>query len=1090
MKKSPFHRLGFFRNQSIKVKIFVPLLTVLIVGLVVQTAFVYAFSTSSVTALADKLNREVIDGYALNLSNMGDENYELAQSVESAVLGFRNQGTPRADVVDYLMDALAGSDSATAIWVIFEPDAYDGKDSEHVKKDIYDDGSGRFIPYIYRQAYTKAVIVEASTDYNTEGAGEYYANAKKSGKPYVTEPYFYDIGGTEYMIVSIVYPFIVDGSFVGAVGVDISLDSLQQGMSTSETYEDSYPFVISNNGFCIVNKVSKNLLQSYDKTQLAAYDKQISNLLNGQTAIETGNAVIDGSNEVMVAIPMTFGHDKSPWVVGFVVPQSSIDELYMVIPRVMVIAALFTLIGITIILFITVNGRLRPLAPIALASDKISKGDLELDLPKTPNDLNTKDEADKLIISFQRLVDATKEQIVVMEQVADGDYDTDIQLRSPNDTNRKALRKMTGNLKESVARLKAAEEEALIQRDKAEEEAKKAERANESKSTFLASMSHEMRTPLNAIIGLSELTLDDDTFTGENRENVGKVYDAGTNLLSIVNDLLDLSKIEAGKFDLVPIVYDVPSLINDTINLNMTRIGDKPLKFNVKVNENLPCKLFGDDLRVKQIFNNLLSNAFKYTRKGFVDWSIDFEIDKDTNSNQDDPNRGTVWLVASIKDSGIGIKPENIDALFEDYTQMDKEANHKIEGTGLGLSICKQLVNQMGGTLTVTSTYGEGSNFTVRLQQGFVTEDAIGKKVSDGLAAFNYSENKRDRNKNLVRAKMPYASVLIVDDVPVNLTVAKGILKPYDMHIDTALSGPEAIDQVQAEDPKYDAIFMDHMMPDMDGIEATHHIRALGSEYAKHVPIIALTANAVAGNEKMFLENGFDAFLAKPMDIMAMDVVLRQFVRDKSKENATSQEDVTPQEQDAHGFVRTVKGIDYATGLGFAGDDRDTYVEVLESYAQSTPALVDKLEEQATGDKLSDYAITVHGIKSSSLSIGATKIGNEAKEMEMAAKGNDLATVEERNAALVDELRVMLTDLKEMLAGAEKADDRPRLDAIDASLLAELVTACENYDMDAVDKTMAAIEEHAYDDKTGELVKWIKERIINTDFDQVVERLM
>jgi signal transduction histidine kinase len=284
-----------------------------------------------------------------------------------------------------------------------------------------------------------------------------------------------------------------------------------------------------------------------------------------------------------------------------------------------------------------------------------------------------------------------------------------------------------------------------------------------AKSDFLANMSHEMRTPLNSIIGLSQLTLDFGYLNGKDKENLGKVYNSGITLLSLINDILDISKIESGKFELIPAEYDTPSLINDTVTLNIMRIGSKPITFYLNVDENMPSRLFGDELRIKQIFNNLLSNAFKYTKKGRVDWDIACEQDGDD-----------LWLVSRVSDSGIGIRPEDMKKLFSEYNQVDTKSNRKIEGTGLGLSICKSIVDLMDGQITVESKYGKGSTFTVRIKQGNLHSVPIGAENAENLRNFHFADRKRDRNSNLARVHIPYARVLVVDDVATNLDVAKG----------------------------------------------------------------------------------------------------------------------------------------------------------------------------------------------------------------------------------------------------------------------------------------------------------------------------
>ena len=393
--------------------------------------------------------------------------------------------------------------------------------------------------------------------------------------------------------------------------------------------------------------------------------------------------------------------------------------------------------------------------------------------------------------------------------------------------------------------------------------------ANEAKSNFLAHMSHEIRTPLNAVIGLGELTLEDKSLPPEAASNLEKICGAGSTILSIVNDILDISKIESGKFEIYPARYETPSLINDIVTLNIVRIGEKPIDFRLVVDENLPTALYGDDLRIKRIFNNLLSNAFKYTHAGIVEWRISFEKEGDA-----------AWLVSSVRDTGIGIKPEDMDKLFSDYNQVDMKSNRKIGGTGLGLAITRRLAEMMDGSVTVESEYGKGSTFSVRLRQTLVSGEPIGKVAAENLMHMRYSDSKRDRNAQLVRAKLPDARVLVVDDVVTNLDVVRGMMKPYEMKIDCAMGGRQAVEMIRAEKHRYDAIFMDHMMPEMDGMEATRIIREeIGTEYARSIPIIALTANAIVGTEEMFLKNGFQDFISKPIDMAQLDAVLRRWVK-------------------------------------------------------------------------------------------------------------------------------------------------------------------------------------------------------------------
>jgi PAS domain S-box-containing protein len=414
----------------------------------------------------------------------------------------------------------------------------------------------------------------------------------------------------------------------------------------------------------------------------------------------------------------------------------------------------------------------------------------------------------------------------------------------------------------------------ITQRKAIEQEARN---ASEAKSHFVANMSHEMRTPMNVIVGLTDLMLEETNVPGPIKETLKKINTAGNTLMDLINDILDISKIEAGKLELTPVRYDLASLLNDIITLNIIRIQDKPITFKLDIDENLPCTLFGDDLRVKQILNNLLSNAFKYTKKGSVTLGVD-------SWREGAHALGDVWVYFYISDTGIGIHKEDVAKLFSDYNQVDTRANRKIEGTGLGLSITKKFVELMDGDITVESEYGKGTTFRARIRQGLVTEAPLGRETVESLSNFTYSDKKKDGREKLVRPDLSYARVLVVDDFPTNLDVAEGMLRKYKIQVDCVTNGQEAIDLISAGKPVYDAIFMDHMMPELDGVQTTMVIRMLGNDYARNLPIIALTANAVAGNEQMFLNNGFNAFLAKPFNVKNLDVIIQRWVRDTKKE--------------------------------------------------------------------------------------------------------------------------------------------------------------------------------------------------------------
>jgi CheY-like chemotaxis protein/anti-sigma regulatory factor (Ser/Thr protein kinase) len=325
----------------------------------------------------------------------------------------------------------------------------------------------------------------------------------------------------------------------------------------------------------------------------------------------------------------------------------------------------------------------------------------------------------------------------------------------------------------------------------------------------------------------------------------------------------------------VPSEYHISSLLNDVITLTNTKIGERPIIFRLNINDDLPSRLLGDDLRIKQILRNLLSNAFKYTEAGNIELTVNVVY-----INRDEK---TAWMEITVRDSGIGISEENLKDLFSDYYQVETHANRKVEGTGLGLSITKRLTEMMDGVITAESELGKGSIFRVRLLQKIVDDTPIGRVITEKLRKFSYAEDKQTAGKKFERANLSFAKVLVVDDMQTNLDVASGLLSKYKMQVDCVLSGKEAIERIRLGVPVYNVIFMDHMMPEMDGIETANAIRNLSTDYAKTIPIIALTANAIQGTEEMFYAEGFQAFLSKPVDIMQLDSAVRKWVRPKKE---------------------------------------------------------------------------------------------------------------------------------------------------------------------------------------------------------------
>lgn len=664
-----------------------------------------------------------------------------------------------------------------------------------------------------------------------------------------------------------------------------------------------------------------------------------------------------------------------------------------------------------------------------------------------------------------------------------------------------------------------------------EEKTKEAVGASESKGNFLANMSHEIRTPMNAIAGLNQLILQED-ITDDVREKAFGIQTACSDLLTIVNDILDFSKIESGKMEIIETEYQIKDMIKDVVNLIYLRTEEHKVEMVVECDETLPERLYGDEVRIKQVIMNLLTNAVKFTQEGYVKLSVLWEQQGEDG-----------LLRIAVKDTGIGIKQNALNRLFDSFEQLDTKRNRKVEGTGLGLAISKQLVLLMCGNIFVESEYGKGSTFTVTIPQKRVSAEPFVKidkkdrsmliytfsdvfretmedmfrdlgiplvyttsfRVVEEHTAENsithyfvadscYYEHKeffgalvhkhevfimQDRSSNLqvqdgiktlyrpfymipLEAVLsgeqtygifskedvwdfeyvaPDAHILVVDDNDVNLRVTVGLMRPLDMHIVTANTGAKAIEILEQE--RFDLVFMDHMMPEMDGMETTKKIREMSEkkwDYYDTLPIIALTANAIGGAKEMFLENGFQDFLAKPMELRDLDRVLRKWLpKDCIQEKVISPQNrkkglkdsmylQNPQgteESSAVEWPRDVEGIDMDVAKHFFGNDAELFLEVISSFYNSG---LHKKQELSTAYYVKEwdtYALEAHALKSAAKSIGAVVFAEEALELELAAKNKDEQTIRRKHKIFMQHLQRLMECLLPYVTLEEDEDQKP-----------------------------------------------------------------
>lgn len=495
----------------------------------------------------------------------------------------------------------------------------------------------------------------------------------------------------------------------------------------------------------------------------------------------------------------------------------------------------------------------------------------------------------------------------------------------------------------------AAEESSALREARDE-----ALRANQAKSDFLANMSHEIRTPLNAILGMNEMIMRE--AGGNLKKYAFNVKSAGETLLSIINDILDFSKIESGKMEIVPVSYALSSVLNDLYNMVSYKAGQKGLEFKMNVDATIPDALYGDEVRLRQVVVNILNNAVKYTPKGSVTFTV-----KATEQTEH-----SLYLEFIVQDTGIGIREEDKEKLFGKFQRLDLEKNRNIEGTGLGLAITVRLTEMMAGTISMDSVYGEGSTFTVRLPQLVEKEDPIGDFNVRIEAALQDEKGYQES------FTAPTAHILVVDDNDMNLMVVKSLLEKTRINIHTACSGKECLQLIQ--DNHYDLIFLDHMMPEMDGLETLARAQKLITSQCKDTPFVALTANAVAGVKEMFLRKGFHDYLSKPVDGKTLEAMVAKYL---------PPEKIIPSSGTATNAAANEQ-IDLETAMNYCGNDEDMQKKFLTMFVSRREAVSAQLDNDLAAQNIADYTTHVHALKSTALSIGGVKLSECAKALEMA----------------------------------------------------------------------------------------------------------
>ena len=538
-----------------------------------------------------------------------------------------------------------------------------------------------------------------------------------------------------------------------------------------------------------------------------------------------------------------------------------------------------------------------------------------------------------------------------------------------------------------------------------------AEEASRAKSNFLANMSHEIRTPINAVLGMNEMILRE----CEDKHILAYAEDvkaAGNTLLGIINDILDFSKIEAGKIEIIPVEYDLLGSLNDLVTMIQVRAESKNLSLVLEFDPHLPKRLYGDEIHIKQVITNILTNAVKYTEKGSVTFSIGFERIEGAPDE--------VLLHVSVKDTGIGIRQEDLKKLFSEFERIEEKRNRKIEGTGLGMAITGKLLRMMGTEMQVHSVYGSGSDFYFSLRQKVVSWEPLGDYRKARQA--HLLERKKYQEKFIA----PDACVLVVDDTPLNLVVFKGLLKQTQMQIDMASDGDEGISL--SREKKYDIIFLDHMMPGKDGIETLKCMRAMPDNPNRETPVISLTANAISGAREEYLAAGFQDYLTKPVDSIKLESLLIQYLpKEKVHVRKEAAEDVAAEGIALPSWLHELEGIDTQEGIEHCGSEA-AYLDTLKVFAESALSGLRDIEGYFQNEDWQNYTIKVHALKSTARIIGARLLSEMAKRLEYAGNAGEIETIKVETPALLSIYRSFAEKLAPLCPPKPREEEKEPID--------------------------------------------------------------
>jgi len=1050
--------------------------------------------------------------FAVETAKRVDDEFLNAQELIKVVEKYLSEivpNTPQSQemVMSWIELILKATPYIHCIWFSFEPDLFIPK--ERFSRDFVKAGD--------------SIIINSDVedDYHNPEESPWYYYPFTTGNMWFESASFYDydLGFGGKYVAGVSMPVSRDGKTVGVAGVDILYEENFRFIAERQIENERMLLLMTQEGEIVYSADSSLIKKSIFDMDFKNKDLVRQNMIKDIEFNITDISPFFGVKSKMYFYPVSNTISRSEQLYLYAdLPVSVLFSEAKKTTRFIIIMSVLGILLFAAILFFTIKRILKPIKMLTESANMIANGNLDVSL-------------DSLIdVHFSTGKKDTKNEAHILFTALN-----DMKLRLSQTQKIKAISKY--------------------------------------KSDFLAKMSHEIRTPMNAITGMTELALREN-MPHDAKEHILTIKQASSHLLSLINDILDLSKIESGKLEIIDAPYSFSSLINDVVSIIRMRIVDTNIRFVVNTDSRIPNALFGDETRIRQILLNILSNAVKYTQKGYISFAVFGEITEED----------TVLLTIEVSDTGKGIKDEDIKKLFGDFVQVDLTSGKDIEGTGLGLAITKNLVAAMGGEIGVISKYQKGSTFTITLPQKILmpqplavvdkpeeksaivyerrevfansivcTVDNLGvecdyavddmefrvklkereytfifveshmyadvKKIVSEVNSkakivqlMNFGDSIADRELNvivmpaysvsvanilngvsdlsyctnkdtIVRFCAPQARVLIVDDINTNLKIAQGLLSPYEMKIDLCSNGAKAINEIKTN--RYDLVLMDHMMPVMDGVEATRSIRESDGDYYKNVPIVALTANAVYGMKEMFLENGFSDFISKPIDVVKLNAILEKWIPKEKKRIMTAKADFKKE----NGADINIDGVDVSLGLSRMGGNTEIYLRGLEVFSEDIQEVSRQIKSSLETGDTAAYTTYVHGLKGAAAAIGAVSLSEAARELEMAAKRQDKTFIEAHTPVLFEDLKALLSGIEKVLC--PKTQEPAPQNNIDTQTLktamTSLVKAIDEIDPAAINSAVKTLRQ--FENSSGEagsVVKSILRNILNGGYDEVV----